>query len=461
MRKGLFYLNEGNIYNNKINNINGLSSSNHSDILLIENGQIFIDKAKFEGSIFKSDLSTIKLKSPLLIYEDTSKIYIELINNGNNKTILTGDNYIITSDDLSKLNIIDVNSGELEVNSNSIIFIPKLFSVSFNFGFKTSLISFIEEDENDEEIYYYGKEIILSKELFSSKENEYINRIYDQKGNNYIIDQKVNIVEDIQFFYEIAYKNEIILDFVDYKENILLKPDESIYLPSYRKDFSIKKNILKWQDIGNNEIFEKSQKIQGNKNRTIIAIYDYKYYSAKFLLFDIEIVYNLLKYEEIINFPEVNLPKGNHIKWIEKLTNQTYNETFVVKKDCSFSLIFVSYVKYISNEKLIEEKEYIVNSTFTLLTKDNNTKNKILYWLDKETNNKYYYGKDYIIAKDLELYSVFEKKEKNNNAAKAIIIIIIILFTFIGVLFIYRYIRRKQINKIDIMPHDSPLTPVN
>jgi hypothetical protein len=198
-------LNEGDIYNNKINNINGLSSSNHSDILLIENGQMFIDKARLKGSIFKSDLSTIKLKSTILLYEENSKIYIDFINNGNNKTIITGENYIITSDDLNNLNIINTNSGKLELNGNSVLFIPKLFSVSFNHVKKTSFISFIEEDQNGEEIYYYGKEIILSQELFPVKENEYIIKIYDQKGNNYIIDQKVKIIEDIQFFYDISY----------------------------------------------------------------------------------------------------------------------------------------------------------------------------------------------------------------------------------------------------------------
>ena len=461
MGRGIFYLNEGDIYNNKINNINGLSASNYSDILLIENGQMFIDKVRLKGSIFKSDLSSIKLKSTILQYEENSKIYLDFINNGNNKTILTGENYIITSDDLNKLNIINTNAGKLELNSNSVLFIPKLFSVSFNHIKKTSFISFIEEDQNGEEIYYYGKEIILSQELFPVKENEYIIKIYDQKGNNYIIGQKVKIIEDIQFFYDISYKNKIILDFVDYQENILLTPEESIYLPSYRKDFSIKKYILHWKDLATNEIFEKSQKIQGNKNRTILAIYNYEYFSVKVILFNTEFIYNFLKYEDIINFPDVNLPEGNHLKgWKENSTNQTYNESFVVKKNTCFSPIIVSYVKYYSNKKLITEKEYIVNSSFILLEKENFIGNKILYWIDIKTQDKYYYGKEYLITKDLELNAVFEENRKN-HAVKAVIIIVVVLFVFIGALLVYRYIRRKQGNIIEIMPHDSPLTPVN
>ena len=120
----------------------------------------------------------------------------------------------------------------------------------------------------------------------------------------------------------------------------------------------------------------------------------------------------------------------------------------------------MSYVKYYSNRKLITEKEYIVNSTFILSEKEIIIDNKILYWIDKKTQDKYYYGKEYIITKDLELIAVFEENKKN-HAVKAVIIIVVVLFVFIGALLVYRYIRKKQSNKIEIMPHDSPLTPVN
>ena len=464
MKKGLFYLNEAEIYNNKINNTNGLSSSNHSETIFLESGKIHLDKTKFEGSIFKSDSSEIMLKSALLKYKDISKIYIDFINIGYNKTIFEGENYIITSDDLTKLNIINENTGTLEENSNSILFIPKLFSVSFNSQNKTSLISFIEEDEKEEEIYYYGKEINLSKEIFPLKENEYINKIYDQKGNTYIIGQKINIIEDIRFFYDISYKNKIILDYVDYQENILLTPEEAIYLPSYRNDYSTEKYILKWLDITTNEIFEKCQKILGNKNRTILSIYinsNYDYFSVKIILFNTDYLSKFLKYKEIITFPEVKVSTDNHFKgWIDKLTKQTYDtnlKSLTIKKDYCFSALIVCYIKYYSNNKLIEEKEYNVNSTFTLLEKEKVSGKAIIYWLDKKNNNKYYYAQEYIITKDMKLYAVFENK---SNKGKVIISIIGVLLVFIGALFGYRYIRKKKNNKIEIMSQESPLTPV-
>ena len=53
MVKGNFNLNGAEIYDNKINNTKGLSASNYSDALFIENGEININGAKFSGSIFK------------------------------------------------------------------------------------------------------------------------------------------------------------------------------------------------------------------------------------------------------------------------------------------------------------------------------------------------------------------------------------------------------------------------
>ena len=470
MQRGIFNLNGGEIYNNKINNINGLSATNNSDSLFLENGNIFIDKAKFDGSIFKSDSANIKLKSPILKYKDNSKIYIDFVNNGYNKTLLSGENYCITSEDLTKLNLIDSKVGNLELNildqtGNSLLFIPKILSVSFISHKNLSFISFIEEDEEEKDIFYYGKEITLLKDYFPIKENEYIIKIYDQKGKEYKIGQKIKIAEDIQFLYEISYKNKIVLDFVDYKENKLLTPEEVLYLPSYRNDYSTEKYILNWRDLTTNEIFEKSRKIQGNKNRTLLANYiSYDYFSVKIIYFNIDFLSEFLKYDEKINFPDVNVPKYNHFKgWIDKLTNQTYDlnlKSMNAKKDYLFSAIIVSYVKYYSDNKLIEEKEYNVNSTLNLLEKSKFTNKKISYWLDKGNNIKYYYDKEYIIKKDMELYAVFEKNNKKKVILIIVIIIAVLLFLVIA-LIIYRYIRRKNIDdKIGEVPDNSPITPL-
>ena len=136
MVKGNFNLNGAEIYDNKINNTEGLSASNYSDVLFIENGEINIDGAKFSGNIFKSNSATIKLKSKLLKYNDDAKIYIDFTNNGHNRTLFIGNNYCITSEDLSNINLIDSNAGTFELTSeekgNSLLFIPKILSISFN-----------------------------------------------------------------------------------------------------------------------------------------------------------------------------------------------------------------------------------------------------------------------------------------------------------------------------------------
>ena len=213
MLKGILNMNDADIYNNKINEFDGLSASNHSDIFLIENGQIYINSAKLDGCIFKSDSSNIYLKSSLTKYSDESKIYIDFINNGNDKTLLTGSNYAITSDDLNNINLIDSDSGSLDLNlesnGNSIIFSPQILTVSFLMSEpKQSFLSLLEEndEEKEEEKYYYGKEIILSKNLFPVKENEYIKRIYDNKGNDYEIGQSLKLKDNIQFLYNKGYK---------------------------------------------------------------------------------------------------------------------------------------------------------------------------------------------------------------------------------------------------------------
>ena len=66
------------------------------------------------------------------MFED---IYIDFVNDGNDKTLFTGSNYQITSDDLNALNLIDSSSGELNLNSessgNSVIFSPQTLTVAY------------------------------------------------------------------------------------------------------------------------------------------------------------------------------------------------------------------------------------------------------------------------------------------------------------------------------------------
>ena len=104
------------------------------------------------------------------------------------------------------------------------------------------MISLLEEsEENDDDLFYYGKEITLSQDLFPVKENEYVKRLYDQNGNEYTLGQKLKLVDNIQFLYDIGYKNIIKLDIIDYQENKLVIPDEYLTLPSFRKDYDTEK----------------------------------------------------------------------------------------------------------------------------------------------------------------------------------------------------------------------------
>jgi len=111
--KGVININDAEMYANTINGLEGLSATSHSDILYISSGQMYINAAKFEGSIFKSDSATIYLKSALLKYSDESNIYLDFSNDGSDKTLLTGSSYAITSDDLDNISLIDSSSGSL------------------------------------------------------------------------------------------------------------------------------------------------------------------------------------------------------------------------------------------------------------------------------------------------------------------------------------------------------------
>ena len=459
MQMGDLNMNGGEIYNNKINKLNGLSASNHSDLFLIENGQIYINNVKLSGSIFKSDSSNIYLKSNLIKYNDESNIYLDFLNNGNNKTLLTGSNYEINTDDLNNINLIDSNLGSLaldsELNGNSIIFYPKILTVSFSiFESKKSFLSLLEEydEEKQEEIYYYGKEIILSQNLFPIKENEYVSRLYDDKGNNYEIGQTLKLLDNIQFLYNKGYKNKIVFDFIDYQEQKLLIPNEIIYLPSFRSDYSIEKIILFWKDEITGDIYKKYQKIQGDKNRTLVAIYNGEYYPVKILFFNNTQISKIIKFGEDIIFPVDNIPSDIHFNgWIDQF-NKKYDKnikTISIEKEYSFKGIYITYVNYYINDELIYQKVYDYNSSFTLLNNNEFQNKHILGWRDKN-NNEYYSNKEYNIQKDIDLYAILEEK---NTIVIIIIIIVAILLLCIGTVLVFRYIRRKnnleKLNKIE------------
>ena len=152
MAQGILNINSAEIYGNKIDELDGLYAPSHSDVFLIQKGEMYINGGKFDGSIYKADTATIYLKSALLKYNDESNIYIDFVNDGNDKTLFTGNNYIITSDDLNNLNLIDSSSGELVLSSessgNSVIFSPQTLTVAYaRTQPKPSLISLLEEKD--------------------------------------------------------------------------------------------------------------------------------------------------------------------------------------------------------------------------------------------------------------------------------------------------------------------------
>ena len=457
--QGTLNILDSEIYNNKINENEGLLTSNHSDLFLVQNGVININGAKMSGCIFKSDSALIYLKSALLKYNDNdeSKIYIDFINNGYNKTLFSGSNYIITSNDLNNVNLIDSNEGILSLNdfgeSNSLIFTPNILSISFNLMKISSsfLVSLLLDKDDDKEIFYYGKEIILSDELFPIEENEYIIRLYDDKGKNYTVGQTLKLVDNISFFYEIGYKIKIIFDMIDYQEIKYLIPNEIIYLPSFRKDFSTTKIILYWKDEETGEIFKKYEKLIGDKNRTLIAVYSGEYYPVKIIMFNSQQINQLLKYGDNLNFPLVDIPNNIHfIGWRDQLSNKEYDinvKNIAIKKEYLFKGIYVSYVYYYINNELVYKKEYELNSSFSLLDNSEFSKKKILYWKDEKSNIEYNYGKNYYINHDIDLYAVFEESENKSNTLLIIIIIIAFLFLLITAFFICRYIKRKNLSK--------------
>ena len=459
MIQGTLNINDAVIYNNNIG-----STSNYSDILYIQNGEININGGKFSGSLFKSDSASIYLKSSLLKYNDESKICIDFINNGYNKTLLIGRSYAITSKDLDTINLLDSNEGSLSLSSqetgNSLIFSPTILTISFNtIQSISSFISLLGEEEQ-EKIFYYGKIIILSNEIFPIKENEYIIRLYDNKGNNYTLGQSLKLTNNIQFLYDIGYKTKIIFDYIDYQETKYLIPNDFIVLSSFRKDFSTQKLILNWKDKETNEIFKKYEKLKGDKNRTLVAIYSSGCYPVKILLFNRKEISHILNLGENFDFPLADIPTNIHLAgWRDHLSGKRYdNKTnyISIQKEYYFEGIYVSYLNYYINNKLVYQKEYDLNSSFSLTNISEFSYLNISYWKDVKNNNTiYYYDQEYYIQHDIDLHAVYENHDSNSeksetsengsNTVLIIIIIVAILFFLIAAILTFRYIKRKNI----------------
>ena len=470
MEMGILNLNSAEIYDNKIGKLDGFVSTNHSDIFLMLNGEMYINGAKFHGCIFKSDSAKIYLNSQFFKYKEDSNIYIDFVNDGNDKSLLTGKNYLITSDDLNLLNLIDSNEGTLSLSSdsigNSVKFAPKLLNISFGFsGTKYLFTSFLEEDDKNNEIFYYGKEIILSEDLFPLKENEYIIRLYDDKGNNYDIGQTLKLVDNLQFFYDIGYKNRIILDFMDYKEEKLLIPNEILSLPSIRTDNAYDKLILSWENKETGETFKKYEKVKADKNKTLVAIYDSKYYPIRILLLNNKEISEIIKFGNNLIIPNLEIPTDIHlIGWKDQLSNEEFNnqtKTIYIEKEYFLKGIYVGYVNYFIDAILVYQKAYEINTTFAFPNISEFSDKKILYWKDNY-NNRYNSSEEYYMQHDINLYAIIEdnkdntspkkssESEKSNSAVIAIIVIIIIVVVIIAALLIYRYFRRKNYtNKIE------------
>ena len=463
MAKGVLNINDASIYNNKINGLDGLTATNHSDIFLIENGLMYINGAKLSGSIFKADSATIYLKSSLVKYSDDSNIYIDFINDGNDKTIFTGSNYAIISDDIDNINLIDSNLGTFSLSSessgNTMVFSPQEITVSFCMSVpenEPAYLSLLEEKEEKEVKYYYGKEIILSKDFFPVKENEYVKRLFDEKGKEYKVGQSLKLLENIRFLYDKGFKNKIILDVIDYQEDKLIVPNEPIYLPTFRSDHSTDKLILRWKDIENGEIFKKNQKIIADKNRTLVAEYSGDYFPVRILLFNNKQLSKTIKYGQDIVFPVEDIPEDIHfIGWKDELSNKIFDndtKSIPVKKEYLLKGMYIIYVNYYINNELKVQKIYDFNSLFSLLNNSEISTEKILGWKDKD-NNEYYADKQYKLQHDINLYAIVDETSKSGNWKTTIIIIASIVLLCIFALLTFRYIRRKNIvNVIEDVP---------
>ena len=462
IKNGIVNLNGGDLYENIIKTDEKIEQSN-SDLLYIENGKVNINSIKFDGNIYKSDLGTIYLKSTLLKHNENSKIYIDFPINGINKTLILPLSYTITTEDLSKISLIDTNSGRLELVNNNIEFSPKILNIIFNTVNLTSFQpSFLEETEK-EEIYYYGKSLSLTETLFKVKENEYITKIYDKEGNNYSLGETIKLKSDIEFIYLTSYKNKIIFDFIDYIEEKLVIPDDYLYMPAFSQNYSTDKEILYWKDFNSNNTIGISEKISAKENKTFVAIYSNNgnNYMVQIYAFGINYYSKLVKYKERIYTPEIIIPKNNHlIGWMDLFNNMQYEINItdsLITKDYYLVAIIIGYVNYYISDKLVIQKSYNINSTFSILNQNDFPNNQILFWEDKITKEKYFQNKEYILEGDIDLIAILETKQEKGEEEKsdntALIVCLSILGAFIVlvvVYFVYRHYRLKKWTKVNL-----------
>ena len=297
-------------------------------------------------------------------------------------------------------------------------------------------------------------------------------RLYDSKGNDYEVGQIIKLVDDISFLYDIGYKNKIILDFMDYAEEKLLIPSEYLTLPSIRTDFAGDKFILYWVNKETGETFNKYEKILADKNKTFIATYDSKYYPIKLLLFNNKETLEIIKYGNELIIPKMEIPSDIHlIGWRDQLSNEEYNnktETISIEKEYFLKGIFVGYVNYYIGNKLIYQKYYDINSSFSIISNVSEISDqKILGWKDKN-NNVYNSSKECYMEHDIDLHAIIEgnskdteKEEEESNSTFIALIVIIIISVFIIIVFLlYRYFRRKNIkNTIEEKPKKNSIQP--
>jgi hypothetical protein len=254
--------------------------------------------------------------------------------------------------------------------------------------------------------------------------------------------------------FQISYKNKIIFDFVDYKEELLIIPDDYTYLPAFRNDYSKEKEILFWKDFDSQETFRVSEKISGNKNRTFTALYSNNGDNFMVVIYScgISLFSNFSKYKETIQLPEIKLYKENNhfVGWIDLYSNKEYEiniKDIVVTKDFYLVAKIIGYVNYYISDELKSQKSYNINSTFKVLDPSDFPNDKILYWEDKSSGYKYELNKEYILEGDLDLVAILDD---NVNAGLIVAICFACAFIILVVIcLIHRYKKFKKWKEVD------------
>ena len=213
------------------------------------------------------------------------------------------------------------------------------------------------------------------------------------------------------------------------------------------------------------ETFKKYEKVKADKNKTLVAIYDSKYYPITILLLNNKEISEIIKFGNNLIIPNLEIPTDIHlIGWKDQLSNEEFNnqtKTIYIEKEYFLKGIYVGYVNYFIDAILVYQKAYEINTTFAFPNISEFSDKKILYWKDNY-NNRYNSSEEYYMQHDINLYAIIEdnkdntspkkssESEKSNSAVIAIIVIIIIVVVIIAALLIYRYFRRKNYtNKIE------------